>query len=363
MKTLNEATTRLVENISILAWVIDDDQNIIYMNTLMRELFGPLSGQKASIIYGENSGDPMMHKEWKKEGISEVIIADVPFRCISTMVDLGEEGTFTLELFEDISEQKLVHTNMKKALSKINAETMTAKIIQHSILPIDDTYWETIMFSSLYVPADELGGDFYDLIKLSDDEYLIYIADVMGHGIQTALITVFMRERVRANNDAALAGTDNLLKNLIHDFNSIDIEGMMYVTMVLCKYSKTKRELSISNAGHGCAPLIIRDNGRTEIIPIRGMPICALAEDVDYDEEVVSINPGDRLILYTDGISEERDSRTGQALGAEGVRKLAVEHHAHSGKHLAKTIMEKSASYAMINAKDDRSIIVADILS
>ena len=363
MKTLNEATTKLVENISILAWIIDAEQNIIYMNTLMRDLFGPLSGQKASVIYGESSYEPVISRAGRQDGISEVVIADVHFRRISTTVDLGDEGTFILELFEDISEQRLAHINMKNALAKIYAETKTAKNIQDSILPIDDTYWETIAFSSLYKPADELGGDFYDVIKISDDEYLIYIADVMGHGIQTALITVFMRERVRANSDAALQGTDKLLKCLVHDFNSIDIEGMMYVTMALCKYSKTKRELSISNAGHGCSPLIIRDNGRSEIIPIRGMPICTLASDIDYEEEVVRINPGDRLILYTDGIIEERDSVTGHALGADGVRKLAEEHHAYSGSHLAKVIMNKSAGYAMINAKDDRSIIVADILS
>jgi len=363
MKNICLATNSFMEDIPISVWILDQDHNIVYMNQLMRELFGDLTGNNASVIYGDSSFEAANQIEEETEGISEVMIADVPFRRISTTAPLDDDEKYTLELFEDISEQKLVHTNMTRALAKINAEAKTAKIIQNSILPIDDTYWDTIAFSSLYAPAEDLGGDFYDVIKMNDDEYLIYIADVMGHGIQTALLTVFMRERVRANIDAAEEGMYALLERLVREFNSIDIDGMMYVTMVLCKYSKSKRELAVSNAGHGCPPLIIRNNGRSEIIPLRGMPICTLAQDIDYEEELISMNPGDRLILYTDGIIEERDSVTGLSLGSDGVRKLAEEHHAYNGSYLAKTIMDKSAKFALISAKDDRTIIVADILS
>ena len=363
MKTPIEAIVKLVENISISAWIIDDEQNIVYMNDHMIDMFGDLSGKKTSVIYDYVSFEIAEGKENDSDGITEVIIADVPFRRISATADLDEDGKYTLELFEDISEQKLNHMNMKRALTKIYNETKMAKTIQNSILPVDDIYWDTIAFNSQYMPADDLGGDFYDLLKLSDDEFLIYIADVSGHGIQASLLTVFMRERVRTSTEAALAGTGQLLSKLVHDFSSMGIDGMMYITMALCKYTKSKRELSISNAGHNCFPLIIRNNGRTETIPIRGMPVCTLADGMDYDEEIVSMNPGDRLILYTDGIIEERDSATGLSLGADGVRELAEKHHEYSGSFLAKTVMDKAARFALISAKDDRAIVVADILS
>jgi len=363
MRTAVEAITKLVENITISAWVIDEEHNITYMNSQMKDLFGDLSGKKTDVIYDYVSFEIAEGIEADSDGITEVIIADVPFRRLCATVDLEEEGKYKLELFEDISEQKLNLSNMKRALTKIYQETKMAKTIQNSILPIDDIYWNTIAFNSLYMPADDLGGDFYDLLKLSDDEFLIYIADVSGHGIQASLLTVFMRERVRTNTEAALAGNGQLFSTLVHDFSALGIDDMMYVTMALCKYSKSRRELSISNAGHNCFPLIIRNNGRTETIPIRGMPVCKLADGMDYDEEIVSMNPGDRLILYTDGIVEEKDSATGRTLGAEGVRELAETHHEYSGNYLAKTIMDKSTRFALLNAKDDRSIIVADILS
>jgi len=362
MTAPNKAIEKLVENITISAWVVDDARTIVFMNENMKELFGELSGQKTAIIYGQERSDSEDPQD-DAEGITEVTIADVPFRRIRATADLEEAGKYTVEMFEDISEQKLIHANMSRALAKVYAETKIAKSIQNSILPIDDIYWNTIAFNSKYMPADDLGGDFYDLLKLSDDEYLIYIADVAGHGIQASLLTVFMCERVRANLDAALAGTGELLSKLVDDFSSLGIDDMMYLTMALCKYSKSKKELSISNAGHNCYPLIVRNNGRTETIPIRGMPVCKLAEGIDYEEETVGMHAGDRLILFTDGIIDEVDSVSGRSLGIDGVRELAEKHREHDGGYLAKIIMDESARYALLNAKDDRSIIVADILS
>jgi sigma-B regulation protein RsbU (phosphoserine phosphatase) len=343
--------------------MIDGNQNIVFMNRLMQEIFGDLSGEKVSIIYECGSFEIINAPENDAGGSMEVIVTDVPFRRLSSDVDFGVEGKYCVEIFEDISEQKSIHTNMKRALAKIQTETKMAQTIQKGILPVDDTYWNTIAYSSLYIPADDLGGDFYDLLKLNDDEFLFYIADVSGHGIQASLMTIFMRERVRTNTEAALAGTGELLTKLVQDFNALDTDGMMYVTMALCKYTKSRRELSISNAGHNCYPLIVRDNGRSEIVPIRGMPICVIAGDLDYDEEIVSMNPGDRLILFTDGIVEEIDSATGRALGPEGVRELAERYHEYSGGYLTRTIMNESAKYTLLNAKDDRSIVVADLLS
>ena len=355
------AIISLLERFSISAWILEEGETIVYMNRLMQDLFGDLSGEKASIVYsGENhegcpEGDP--------GAPAEVIIADVPFRRTGSVVDFGNDGRYTIEFFEDISEQKLIHTNMAQALVRLNAETKMARTIQNSILPIDGTYWDTVAYNSLYMPAGELSGDFHDLLKLSEDEYLLYIADVSGHGIQASLLTIFMRERVRTNRAAALEGTGVLLSKLVQDFISLGSDSSLYVTMALCKYIKSKRELLIANAGHNCSPLIIRDNGRSETVPIRGMPVCALADDVEYDEETVSMNPGDRLVLFTDGIVEEVDSAKGRAFGPEGVRSLAEKYHAYSGDYLARAIMDESAKYSLISAKDDRSIAVADILS
>ena len=363
MKKQAETIALLLEKSPISAWMVDADQKIVYMNANMQDLFGDLTGQSTSIIYESGSCEVVEQPGGENTGSSEVIVSDVPFRRLSSTVDLGEEGLFLVEYFEDISEQKLIGRNMKQTLAKINAETKIAKTIQSSILPINDKYWNTIAFNSLYTPADDLGGDFYDLIRLSEDEYLIYIADVAGHGIQASLLTIFMRERVRANAEEALAGTGKLLSKLIKDYCALELDYSMYITMVLCKYTRSKRELTIANAGHNCFPLIVRDNGRLETIPTRGMPVSIIADGVEYEEEIVVMRPGDRLILFTDGIIEEVDSTTGKPLGIEGLRELAAKYHDYDGSYMARKVMDVSNRYALISARDDRSIVVVDILS
>ena len=347
---------KLLENFSISAWILDSSGQIVYMNPAMQEIFGDLNGQNSDVIY-DNKTDR------NADFATEVVITDVPFRRLGSVINLSEDGQFRVEYFEDISEQKVLHNNMARALAKISGETKMAKTIQRSILPPDGVYWDVAALSSLYLPADDLGGDFYDLLKLNDDEYLFYIADVSGHGIQTALLTVFMRERVRTNLSAAAIGPAELLANLVKDYLALEAANMMYVTMVVCKYRKSSRELLVSNAGHNCFPLIIRENGRSENVPTRGLPISALAEGEEYAEEVVSLKPGDRIILFTDGIVEEVDRTTGRSFGAEGVREMAEKNHEHNGAYLARKIMDESAKYALITAKDDRSIVIADILA
>ena len=363
MSILTETLEKILVNFTIPAWIIDSNRNIIFVNSYMEELFGDLTGKKTSIIYESGSYEVLCSNEGDKGGFSDIIIADVPFRRLRSILDFEEEGKYVVELFEDISEEVNIRKTMSKTLAKINAETKTAKTIQHSILPIDDTYWNTIAYSSLYIPADDLGGDFYDLLQLNSDEYLLYVADVSGHGIQASLLTIYMLERVRANIEAALAGPAELLGKLVKDFCSLDIDFSMYVTMVFCKYKKSKRELSIANAGHNCYPLVIRNNGRIETIPTKGMPVCAIADGMDYEEEIITMKPGDRLILYTDGIVEEVDSATGKVFGPEGIRELAEKYHEFNGSFLASKIIEESDRYTLINAKDDRTIIIADILS
>ena len=363
MSIQRDAITKLLENFTISAWLINDNHEIVYMNPHMQELFGDLSGNNTSIIYESSNIEETRETENLPGGSAEIVIADVPFRRLSSTIDIDGDGQFRVELFEDISEEKHISKTMTRTLAKINAETQMARTIQNSILPIDDTYWNTIAFSSLYIPADDVGGDFYDLMKLNDDEFIMYVADVAGHGIQASLLTIFMRERVRTNEKAALAGTGELLEKLVEDFCALDIDFSMYVTMAICKYTKSKKELAISNAGHNCYPLIVRNNGKTETIPTKGLPVCAIADGMFYDEELITMNPGDRLILYTDGIVEEVDSATGKVFGPEGVRELAEKYHEYNGSYLARRIVDESARFMLLNAKDDRTILIADILS
>ena len=361
----------LLENFPISVWAIDAEENIVFMNGEMKELFGDLVGQKSSIIYPAN--DPIeipgnfIFEEDNPDGDSrsvykEVKIADVPFRRMDVNIVDPIAGELRIEMFEDISESYHLQTRMRETLIKIKAETKVAKGIQKSVLPINDTYWNSIDLASAYYPAEDLGGDVFDLVKINDNEFLIYIADVSGHGIQASLLTIFIREQVRAYLHLAEEGTDRLLGKIQKEFLELDIDGTLYITMLLCKYNKKKRELSVANAGHNCFPIVDRKDKRIESIPIKGMPICAIGDEDGFEEEIVGLTPGDRLILYTDGIVEEFDPVRKKVFGAEGVRDVVEKFHEYNAATVVKAILDEASKYMLVNAKDDRTIVVADII-
>ena len=352
----------LLEEFPISAWILDEAGQIIYMNNEMSSLFGDHEGKMASLIVESYVTEESVANS-TEEAFKIISIADTPFRAIGTKIDLPDEGIFQVEFFEDIAEDKIMRDSMLETLKKIRRETLIAKSIQNRIIPDNKIFDETIAINSFYQPADDLGGDFFDILRISDDEYLVYIADVSGHGIQAALLTIYLRERVRANIDTAKEGPAKLLGKITSEFNSLEVDATLYVTMALCKYDKKHHELSIANAGHGCYPLILRGNGRIETVPIKGLPVCAIADEESYEDEIIVMNPGDRLILYTDGIIEEYDISKGGTFGPEGVRAVAEKCKDYDGRYAAHAIAEEAAKYGLLNAKDDRTIVVADILS
>jgi sigma-B regulation protein RsbU (phosphoserine phosphatase) len=358
-----DAIKLLLENFPISVWMLTEAGEIFYMNREMHSLFGEHEGKKSSIIYDSGISPAEDRLEQDEGAFKTILIADMPFRTIGTDVDLAEEGRFRVEFFEDVAEQKLLKDSMQDALKKIRRETQIAKSIQNKILPEDKIYDEAVAVNSFYQPADDLGGDIFDIVHISEDEILLYIADVSGHGIQAALLTVFIRERVRANLKTAREGPARLLGKIVRDFNSLDMDATLYVTMALCLYDRRRHELSIANAGHGCYPLILRRNGHVEMVPIKGLPVCAIADEDSYEEEIVGLSPGDRLILYTDGIVEEFDVSKGGTFGPEGVRAIAEKFKNYDGRYVAHAIAEEAAKYGLLNAKDDRTIVVADILA
>jgi sigma-B regulation protein RsbU (phosphoserine phosphatase) len=350
--------------------MLSESREILYVNGIMEATFGDLVGRNAGILFSEsdetdggseNAYDKAVGDARRGDGAVEVTIADVDYRLIETKVSSGAEEYLAVML-EDISEKKNIENKANTHLRKYQTDVEMAGHIQRSILPQNDNYWNLIQLHSLYLPAEKLSGDAFDVIRLSDDEVLLYIADVSGHGIQASLLTMFINEKVRANAEIAVEGLDALLAEILRGYKALGVDARIYLTALCCKYSKSRGELAIANAGHNCYPLVLRRNGRTEEAPVRGMPISAISEEDSFEEEIIGIAPGDRLLLYTDGVIEEYSRAKKSVFGAEGVRRVAEENAKLGGGELARKIIDEAAKYAMVAASDDRTLLVAEML-
>ena len=352
-----------LETIKYPVIILDSTNTIIHLNKNMKETFGDLTGHNRELLFSEtNENSTALEKiDKSKSGRVDLVLADVTYKAIYNQVAEGD-SLYTVLILEDISERKALQTKVEARLKEIKKETAIAKNIQHSVLPADSNYWNSINLRGIYLPATDIGGDVYDIVKINEDEFLIYISDVSGHGIQASLLTMYMRENVRAKAYVAEQGLDLFMKEILENYISLDIDAMLYITLLCCKYNKRTAELSFVNAGHNCPPLVLRSNGRVEEIPLKGMPLSIISDPNSYQEEIISIFPGDRIILYTDGIVEEYSKAEKGTFGPEGLRKVAEANYSEEGRKLAQRIIEESAKYMNLAAKDDRTIVIADIL-
>ena len=190
---------------------------------------------------------------------------------------------------------------IRSDLERKQAELSIARDIQTSFLPEYIPKIKGYEIAPLSMPAREVGGDFYDIIiPISKDKIGILIADVSGKGVPAALFMALSRTITRAN-----ATWHKTAVGVITETNSMicnDARSGMFVTLFFGVIHPDCKTLTYVNAGHN-PPLILRKDGTREELTLTGTAL-GVIEDTEYTEKTVSLNSGDILIMYTDGVTE-----------------------------------------------------------
>jgi serine phosphatase RsbU (regulator of sigma subunit) len=177
-----------------------------------------------------------------------------------------------------------------------------------------------LQFSHRYRPASMVGGDFFFIGRISDSCAGIFICDVMGHGVRSALITSMLRALIEALGPRA-AEPDFLLAELNHELASIlrQTDTTLFVTAVYCTIDAATGQLRVANAGHPSPLHLAGESG--EVRPLflsnneRG-PVLGLLPDARYQTMAVELAPNDCILFFTDGLIEaEQDD--GQLFGVD----------------------------------------------
>lgn len=203
-----------------------------------------------------------------------------------------------LYIFNDISELVLLEAEIKK----YNVEMGLAKNIQHALirnsLPKEDGY----EFFVEYKPSAAVGGDLFDAIRLQDGRILMYVADVSGHGISAAMMTVFFKQVINIFCKNEVFKFKKLVDRLNDRLEGLSCSDNVYLTLFIALLNTQTGQLKYFNAGHSAIPLIRRNDGRVEELYSPGIPICTWGLERDYDIKITGFDKGDRLVLYTDGV-------------------------------------------------------------
>ena len=190
----------------------------------------------------------------------------------------------------------------ERARQRIEEELGVARRIQQSLLPrhLPETGWFRVCGSS--VASHEVGGDYFDLVAIAPDAWSIVVADVAGKGVSSALMASFLQGAFL--NAAAGGGIAQVLSR-INEFLAERADHGKYATVFYATLDSAGR-LQFSNAGH-CAPLLARRDGRIESLRTTSMPV-GMVPGVSFGVEERQLAPGDRIVLYTDGVTEAQDA-------------------------------------------------------
>jgi serine phosphatase RsbU (regulator of sigma subunit) len=191
----------------------------------------------------------------------------------------------------------------QRVKERIEHELRVARDIQQGLLPVTMPLegWFRAAGSSL--PATQVGGDYFDVRQLSPDLWASVIADVSGKGVSSALLAgllqgAFLMAAARPTDIEGMLGR-------LNEFLLDRTRGEKYATVFYCTLDSTGR-LSYANAGH-CAPYLVSLDGRLRKLHTTGMPVGMLEEAVAQKVEA-QLAPGDKLVLYSDGLTETENA-------------------------------------------------------
>ncbi|MDQ1265684.1 MAG: hypothetical protein QG635_835 [Bacteroidota bacterium] len=222
-------------------------------------------------------------------------------------------------------------------------ELMLAQEIQNKLLPQTLPELKKYSLAAFSLPSEEVGGDYYDFIRLKDGKPCILIGDVSGKGITSAFYMAQLKGVVLSLASNAEGAADILKKINSTLFGSM--EKQMYITMTSLVVDNMEGDITIARAGH--MPLIITKNGTVDMLTPGGLGI-GLAPSSVFDkalEEIsIRLNEGDKCLLITDGLNELRNE-SGEEFGYEPLKQILLELKDNDSCELRRQIKNKIADY------------------
>jgi sigma-B regulation protein RsbU (phosphoserine phosphatase) len=234
----------------------------------------------------------------KSRAIAFVLIGD--FRSAPEMLnnDLNFIQTLINVILVALENKKLFKERLES--ERFQREMELAVEVQNMLVPVRIHKDKAVEMDARYLPHQNIGGDYFDFIRLNPDEFLWCIADVSGKGISAALLMASFQASLHA-----WATVEDDLTNIIERLNKIVLnitKGERFITLFLAKYNEKTRMLNYINAGHN--PAILYASG--EAIPLKlGTTMIGVFEELPFlNQGEIDIDPGSLVFNYTDGLMD-----------------------------------------------------------
>jgi len=356
--------------------ITNDRQQILFANSRFIEMTGiprqDLTGFNASQFYSPQEWDfvaRQINAEFrdgqnryafvlprKDGGRLPVIVSS------RALVNSGRQ--FGIVTFTDISEQvrtaeELRSSNMRlqKRQMEIEEDLRLAARVQRSLAP-KSLVWNGLSIDSFYHPVHSVGGDFA-LANSKDGEHIsLLVCDVSGHGIGSALVANRIYSETMGHLRIGMPFIDMFAE--LNRFLIEDIDAGMYITVAAASIDAHLHRMVFAGAGHPPAMLVHRGQSPL-LLESRSAILGVLPDAVDTTPSLeLQLEPDDRIVLYTDGITEVFNSR-GEMLGIEGVREIVRQTSTLPAQEMKQGILDGVAAWRSVPPSYDVSLVLVHV--
>ena len=231
---------------------------------------------------------------------------------------------------------------------RLQAQLEIARQVQLELLPDNDPKVKGFDISAYIFPTEEVSGDYYDWVKVFDDQIGIVVADAVGKGLPAALLTAFLRASLRLAVQIGYAPNIALSKvsNLLWD----SVESHQFITAIYGSLDATNRTFVFSNAGHN-PPLLMKPDGEHRFVEYGDLPL-GMFREMRYHQHFIKFEGGQVLVLYTDGITEAA-REDGEEFGKERLADCVLAGIALPAKEMIDFIRKAVADFTERKFLDD----------
>lgn len=281
---------------------------------------------------------------------------DVQLEGIRSRDEIGELAATFNQMVTDLKANIEATVRETAAREAIERELQVARQIQTSLLPMLRPPFPHRREFSLHAdnePAKFMAGDFFDFWLLDEQHLVVVIADVSGKGVPAAMFMAVARTTLRNFSTPGCSPREVL--DTANRLIAADNEETMFVTIFYGHYHIPSGELVYVNAGHN-PPCLVRRDGRVQTACDSTGPMLGVFPDAEFGEGRLRLEPGDLLLMYTDGVTEACDPQ-GQFLGDAGLIRLLERLHAESVAAICQGVMREVNEHRHHEGQDDVTLV------
>jgi PAS domain S-box-containing protein len=368
----------LLESLNEGVLISDDCHKIIFVNSCFEEMTGfpasEFAGHTAARYYTAEENAFMdkqivRGQETGRNNFEFVLPTSsggrLPVIIRARRMEDPDGREFSIVTFTDISDLKSTeaqlrdaNTRLEQRQKEIEEDLTLAARVQQSLAP-KSILWGGLRVDTYYQAVRTIGGDF-GLVSPLDGQYLnLLVCDVSGHGIGSALVAnrIYTEAATQLSNGVPLGPMLQQLNRFV--MQSIG-GSIFFFTLAAARIDRDGRRMVFAGAGHPPG-MIVSPGKEPRLLESRSMVLGALSEAVDREPtQEVELEPGDRVVLYTDGITDVFNSE-GEMLGVPGVQKFVRETSLLPFSEMKQGILDRVADWREGPAVDDVSIVLLEV--